>query len=80
MTAQEKLLEYAKEHNKYDMTNQEFIGQMASEGIVIKRSPQTKTVARVKREGKIIMVTETLVTKDVNDKVSETTTEIMRVE
>ena len=83
MNAQEKLLEYAKKNNSAaTVTNEEFCGKMMLEGAVINRTPMTKTIARMSREGRTITVTETLVTKDTFDpnKTTEHTTEVMRVE
>ena len=63
MTAQEKLLEYARQHNTTGMTDQNFIGQAMVEGVVISRTPMSKTICNVQRTGKTIVITETLIKK-----------------
>ena len=83
MNAQEKLLEYADKNNSAaTVTNEEFCGKMMIEGVVINRSPMTKTIARMSREGRTITVTETLVTEDTLDpnKTTEQTTKVLSVE
>lgn len=87
MNAQQKTLEYAKGKNNGTLTNQEFVGQMATEGVVIERTPNSKTIARLRREGKTIIVTETTV-KNTNEVIggklvfgkSESTREIFRAD
>lgn len=67
MTTQEKLIEYAKKHNNGKvLTNEEFIGKMITEGCVIARTPNSMTVANAKRDGKTIIVTETIKTDVTN--------------
>lgn len=88
MNAQEKLLGYAREHNDNpNMTPEQFCGQMVTEGIVIDRTPGSMTVARMKREGQTIIVTETVKSEThevVDGKLISTpvkeTTEIFRVD
>lgn len=94
MIAQEKLLEYASKKNDtnnnvstWKLTNEEFIGKMVTEGVVIERTPNSRTVARARREGKTIILTETVVldTAEVVDGKmvfgkSETTAEVLRIE
>jgi len=67
MTAQEKLIEYASKYNNGKvLTNEEFVGKMVTEGCVIERTPNSMTVANAKREGKTIIVTETIKTDTIN--------------
>lgn len=88
MNAKEKLLEYAKNHNdKSIYTDEEFVGAMSIDGIVISRTPAVTVSAHVKREGRTLIVTETTrTTKDtlvdgrlLSEKVTETA-EIFRVD
>lgn len=90
MDAKSKMLEYASQHNhsEFDkLTNEEFCGKMIVEGVVVSRTSNSKVIARARREGKAIIVTETTKTqtsKVVNGKVefgeTETTAKIMRIE
>ena len=88
MTAQEKLIEYASKHNDQKVfTHEEFVGKMATEGCAINRTPNSKTIANARREGKTIIVTETTVANTqqvVDGKLvfgkSETTVEVLRIE
>jgi len=89
MNAQEKVLEYARKHNdsQFDtMTDQELAGQMMMEGVVINRTSNSKTIARIARVGNQIVITETTQTKTMKiengklvDVVTETVTEIERI-
>jgi hypothetical protein len=87
MNAQQMLLDYANKHignTKSVETPQKFIGQAITEGIVISRTSNSRTVAHVKREGKTIIVTETLKVEqamlvDGKRVYAETVTEIFRV-
>ena len=73
MNAKEQMIQYASKHNTSGkMTNEAFCGQMMQEGIVISRTSNQVTSARVRREGKTIIVTETTVTRTneiVNEKI-----------
>jgi len=88
MNAKMQMLGYAKLHNNNTtLTDEEFVGQMVTDGIVINRTPLTKTIARAHRDGKVITVTETKVVQVsdvINGKLeyhtTETTQEIFRVE
>lgn len=88
MNAQEKLIEYASKYNNGKvLTNEEFVGQMVVDGVAINRTPNSKTIARARREGKTIIVTETIITDThevVDGKIvfgkSEMTDEVMRIE
>jgi len=62
MNAQEKITEYAHGKNDTSMTDQEFAGMMIKEGAVINRTPSSKTIARITRQGRQIIITETTVT------------------
>lgn len=79
MNAQEMLLDYAAKHNDGKIyTNEQFIGKAITEGICINRSAGIRTNARVRREGKTIIVTETTITPTVTGN-REETVEIFRV-
>lgn len=60
MNAQEKVLEYAEKHNQENVvyTNQQWVGKMAIEGIVISRA-DGMIVAKLNREGTTLTITET---------------------
>jgi len=87
-TPQEKMIEYAKQHNNERIfTHEVFCGKMITEGVVIERTPGGMTVARAKREGKTIIVTETvqsekleIVNGQLISKPVEVTTEVLRIE
>lgn len=79
MNAQEMLLNYAAKHNDGKVyTNEQFIGKAITEGICINRSGGIRTNARIRREGKTIIVTETTIAPTLEGH-SETTVEILRV-
>ena len=65
MNAQDKLIEYGNEIKAKsntalkDMTAQEIMGQAFVKGICWYRTPSSRTITEVKREGKTITVTET---------------------
>ena len=62
MTAKDQLLAYAKTHNTRAFakrTDAEFCGQMIVEGVVIARTPGSKTIARAARQGQELVITET---------------------
>ncbi len=87
MTAQEQLIDYAKQHNNgHILTDEEFVGKMVIEGCVISRTPSSKIVARAMRSGKTITVAETTITQTaeiVDGKIIfgtiEDTREVMRI-
>lgn len=85
MNAQQKVTEYA-ETKRNGMDLQKFVVEMQG-GTVIERTPSSKTVAKLTREGRELVVTETTITETtqiVDGKLvhgkSETATEIIRVE
>ena len=93
MNAQEKLIEYGNEIKAKsntamkDMTAQEIIGQAFVEGICYHRTPAERTISEIKREGKTITITETVISK-VNDFIDgkliarevRTSSEVLRLE
>lgn len=88
MNAQQMLLDYASKKNdgKLEMTNEQWLGKAITEGIVIDRQPASKLVCNIRREGKTIIVTETLkeervakVNGKLEHNIVETVNEIFRV-
>jgi hypothetical protein len=89
MNAQEKVLEYAHKHNanQFDkLTDQELAGKMMIEGVAISRTPNSRVIARIVRDGSQIIITETTRTTvnkiengRVLDIVTESTIEIDRI-
>lgn len=88
MNAQQMLLDYASKKNdgKLGMTNEQWLGKAITEGIVIDRQPASRIVCNIRREGKTIIVTETLkeervakVNGKLEHNIVETATEIFRV-
>jgi len=69
MNAQEKLIEYGNELKAKsntalkDMTAQEIVGQAFVEGVCFYRTPASRTISEVKRSGKTITITETVIAK-----------------
>lgn len=92
MTAQEMIINYAAQTAPDGYTPQEWAGKMMTEGVVISREPLSRVVARIRRQGKTIVVTETTITrvdrmaKMENGKMGltgedvEVTAEIMRID
>lgn len=84
MNAQEMLLNYASENNTSTVYNdKEFIGMAAQGGSHIYRNGQN-IVVKVAREGKTIVLTETVLSEGYDMETrqcvtNETTTEIFRV-
>ena len=84
MTVQEMLLNYASENNTSTVyNNKEFIGMAAQGGTRIYRNGQN-LVVRVAREGKAVILTETVLTEGYDTETrqvvtNETTAEIFRV-
>lgn len=80
MNAQEMLLDYASKNNNHSsLTAQQFIGQAINEGVRIQDTPSGGIViVNVRREGKTIILSET-VKEDVIEGKKVTTTEIFRV-
>jgi hypothetical protein len=63
-TPRERLMAYAKKHNDgKTYTNEQWLGKMVKEGVVLNRSSNSTTYAEGKRDGKVIRVIETTVTK-----------------
>ena len=60
MDAQAKVLEYAKQHNSWtgQFTDEQLAGKMIAEGVVINRTSNSKTFARIARQGNEIIITE----------------------
>lgn len=86
MNAQEMLLDYASKKNDGSMTNEQWLGKAITEGVVIDRQPASRIVCNIRREGKTIIVTETLkeqrvakVDGKLQHNMVETATEIFRV-
>lgn len=92
MTAQEMITDYAAKTAPKNFTVQQWAGKMMTEGAVISRTTNSRVVARISRQGKTIIVTETTITTI--DKMAqmqngqmgmtgeevEVTAEIMRIE
>lgn len=89
MNAQQKMIEYAKSRMSADstLTPEQWCGKMISEGIVISREVDDIVVARAKREGKTIVITETAKTQrprqesgKLTIETTETVKEVMRID
>jgi hypothetical protein len=93
MTAQEMIIDYAAKTTPDGFTAQQWAGKMMAEGAVISRDSNSRTFARISRQGKTIVVTETTIAQ--TEKMAqmqngmtgitrgedvETTVEIMRIE
>lgn len=64
MNAQQQVLEYANKNNDSKVYNeQQFVVEMSKGGIVINRTPSSKTIAKLRREGKTLIITETTITE-----------------
>lgn len=63
MNAQEMMINYAANTAPDGFTPQEWAGKMMTEGAVISRTPSSRVVARIRREGKTIIVTETTISQ-----------------
>lgn len=69
MNAQDKLIEYGNEIKAKsntatkDMTAQEIVGQAFVKGICYYRTPASRTISEVKRSGKTITITETVISE-----------------
>lgn len=67
MNAQQKLIEYGNELKAKsntalkNMTAEEIVGQAFVEGICYYRTPSSRTISEVKRAGKTITITETVI-------------------
>jgi hypothetical protein len=81
MTPQERMIEYAKKNMMTDrLTPEQWCGQMATEGIVISRTPMSRTIAKATRKGSTIIVTETTMIENVDGSITETTVDALRIE
>lgn len=80
MDAKQMLLDYASKHNSGKIyTNEQFIGKAMTEGVRISDTPEGYIVAaNIKREGKTIIVTETI-TMDLPEGKKTTSAEVFRV-
>lgn len=64
MSAKQQLLDYAAKHNtNSERSNEAWLGQAITEGIVIERTPASMTVVNITKQGRDITVTETVKTQ-----------------
>lgn len=91
MNAETQLIAYANSRmgrmGPENMTPQEWIGMAVREGIVFDRAPNSRTWCSVRREGRTIIVTETLLENGFEERdgklypvETQTHTEIMRIQ
>lgn len=81
MNAKQMLLDYAAKHNDGKVyNNEQFLGKAMTEGVRINDAPGGGiVVANIKREGKTIIVTETVKTDTIEGK-KVTSGEVLRVD
>ena len=80
MNAQDKVIEYARKHNRFThLTDEQFVGAMHLEGICIEQRGGENVIANLRREGREIIITETTTTPTIDGEKSETV-EVLRVE